>query len=91
MQTDKLKKCELHVFCAASEVGNGAVAFLRVTCNDTTSVYLTTARSTVVLLKIISLSCLKLCGALLLAKLLSYVKASPANSIIIDYIYRCLV
>jgi hypothetical protein len=74
------KVIELHGFCDASQLGYGAAIYLRTHNNDSNEydIRLICAKSRVAPLKTITLPRLELCGALLLARLITKVKNNIA-------------
>ena len=70
------KLLQLHGFSDASEVAYAGVVYmyLRITgCNDSVSTSLVVAKTKVAPIKCITMPCLELCGALLVARLLHHV------------------
>ncbi|XP_063915471.1 uncharacterized protein LOC135131590 [Zophobas morio] len=76
----KISALELHGFCDASIKGYGAAVYVR-TYNGSNkhSVYLLCSKSRVAPLKTVTLPRLELCGALLLARLISAVRQALKN------------
>lgn len=71
-------RIELHGFCDSSESAYGACVYIRVINNEECSVQLMCSKSRVAPLKSLSLPKLELCGALLLAHVLTKVRKSIA-------------
>lgn len=68
-------KIELHGFCDASQEAFGACIYMRSICsNNQVGVQLYTSKSRVALIRASTIPLLKLCGALLLAELISEVQ-----------------
>lgn len=82
------ERCELHGFCDSSERGYAAVIFLRFLFeNELPRIFFVCAKSKVSPTRTVSLPRLELCGAVLLAKLISHISKSSFTSIKIDHIF----
>ncbi|XP_071632822.1 uncharacterized protein [Temnothorax longispinosus] len=77
-------RCELHEFCDASELGYGAVIYLRVVTRDGVVVCLLCAKSKVAPLRPLTIPRLELCAALLLSGLIAYGRRILRGHIDID-------
>ncbi|XP_024872298.1 uncharacterized protein LOC112454901, partial [Temnothorax curvispinosus] len=77
-------RCELHGFCDASELGYGAVIYLRIVTRDGVVVRLLCAKFKVAPLRPLTIPRLELCAALLLSKLIAYVRRILRGHIDID-------
>ncbi|XP_024892895.1 uncharacterized protein LOC112468092 [Temnothorax curvispinosus] len=77
-------RCELHGFCDASELGYGAVIYLRIVTRDGVGVRLLCAKSKVAPLRPLTIPRLELCAALLLSKLIAYVRRTLRGHLDID-------
>jgi hypothetical protein len=72
--TDHQISCQLHGFCDASNIGYGAVVYCRIVDSENNRhSFIVCAKSKVAPLKTLSIPKLELCGAHLLAKLMSFV------------------
>lgn len=84
----KVGSCQLHGFCDASERGYAAVIYLRFQETDCKfSVFLVSAKSKVAPLNRISIPRLELCGAVLLADLISFVCSTYKDHINIGQVF----
>ena len=85
------KRVELHRFCDASEAAYSAVVYLRATYSDHTvpSCRLVIAKTKVAPVKQLTIPCLELCGASLLAKFLTTVRSDL--SIPLDHIMHGVI
>ncbi|XP_024870107.1 uncharacterized protein LOC112453542 [Temnothorax curvispinosus] len=77
-------RCELHGFCDASELGYGAVIYLRIVTRDGVVVRLLCAKSKVAPLRPLTIPGLELCAALFLSKLIAYARRILRGHIDID-------
>ncbi|XP_031333959.1 uncharacterized protein LOC116163973 [Photinus pyralis] len=78
---------DLHGFCDASTVGYAAVVFLRTeSTHNTIDTYLIGAKSKVAPLKTLSIPRLELCGAVLLANLITFITSTYSQYITFDTI-----
>ncbi|XP_071580955.1 uncharacterized protein [Temnothorax nylanderi] len=88
--TLNLVRCEPHGFCVASEVGYGAVIYLRIVTHDRVVVRLLCAKSKVAPLRSLTIPHMELCAALLLSKLIAYVRQVLQGHLTIDDEYAWL-
>ncbi|XP_071577903.1 uncharacterized protein [Temnothorax nylanderi] len=85
--TRNVVRCEIHGFCDASELGYGAVIYLRFVTRDGVVIRLLCAKSKVAPLRPVTIPRLELCAALLLSKLIAYVRQVLQGHLGIDAEY----
>ncbi|XP_044757729.1 uncharacterized protein LOC123315893 [Coccinella septempunctata] len=84
----KMRSCQLHGFCDASNVGYAAVAYVRVVDElGHIATHLLCAKSRVAPLKRVSIPRLELCAALLLAELLDRVQVVFGTKLVFDKVF----